>query len=157
MLLYYPSCLKINSPIHVCLRVTHWSYFKYNNLLDALNVYKIPANEHQEIDSWAVDEISVSKMFFSKYLRSRGIIVTIYIYIYIYISHIRHNYFLSLRLLTNLYLSSMTNEIHPYIQIQKKLLTNYKAKYRCWKKVIKNAATRNICIKRIYLILSIIG
>ena len=33
-----------------------------------LNGYKISAKEHQEIDSWAADEISVSKMLFSKYL-----------------------------------------------------------------------------------------
>ena len=33
-----------------------------------MNVYKIPTKERQEIDSWAVDEISVSKMLFSKYL-----------------------------------------------------------------------------------------
>ena len=32
------------------------------------NVCKIPAKEHQEINSWAADEISVSKMLFSKYL-----------------------------------------------------------------------------------------
>ena len=46
---YYPNCLKVISPIHVCLRInyhlflikTHWRYFKYNDLLHALNVYKI--------------------------------------------------------------------------------------------------------------------
>ena len=45
----YPNSLKVNSPTHVCLRrnyyllmiTMHLSYFKYNNLLHMLNVYKI--------------------------------------------------------------------------------------------------------------------
>ena len=72
---YYPNCLKIISPIHVCLRInyhlfliiTHWRYFKYNDLLHTLNVYKILEKEHQEIVR-AADKISVSKELFSKYL-----------------------------------------------------------------------------------------
>ena len=46
------------------LIITHWSYFKYNDLLHMLNVYKIPATEHQVIDSWATDEISVWEILF---------------------------------------------------------------------------------------------
>ena len=40
-----------------------------------LNVYKIPEKEHQEIDSWAADEISGSKMLFSKYLQYVSLIL----------------------------------------------------------------------------------
>ena len=46
------------------LIIRHWSYFKYNDLLHMLNVYKIPASEHQVVDSWAADEISVSEILF---------------------------------------------------------------------------------------------
>ena len=63
-------------PTHVCLRriyqlvliITHWSYFKNNNLFDNLNVYKISAKEHQIVHSWDVDEIWVSETLFGKYL-----------------------------------------------------------------------------------------
>ena len=33
-----------------------------------LNVYEIPAKEHQVVDSCAADEISVSEILFGKYL-----------------------------------------------------------------------------------------
>ena len=33
-----------------------------------LNVYKIPAKEHHVVDSWTENEISVSEIFFRKYL-----------------------------------------------------------------------------------------
>ena len=47
--------------------ITHWRYFKYNDLLHTLNVYKILKKEHQKIVQ-AADEILVSKTLFSKYL-----------------------------------------------------------------------------------------
>ena len=37
------------------------------NLSHTLNVYQIPAKEHQVVDSWAPDEISVSELLFWKY------------------------------------------------------------------------------------------
>ena len=46
--------------ITIYLITTHWSCFKYNNLNQTLNVYKIPAKEHQVIDTWNAHEISVS-------------------------------------------------------------------------------------------------
>ena len=53
----YPNSLKVNSPASVCLRGNqdlflkmhcyfNASYFKYNDILHTMNVYKIPANEH---------------------------------------------------------------------------------------------------------------
>ena len=39
----------------------------YNDLLRTLNVYKIPAKEHQVADTWAADEIWVSRILLSKY------------------------------------------------------------------------------------------
>ena len=57
----------LNLNYHLFLIITRWRYFKYNDLLDTLNVYKILEKEHQEIIG-APDETSVSKMLFSKYL-----------------------------------------------------------------------------------------
>ena len=34
-------------------------FIKYHDLLHTLNAYQIPAKEHQVVDSWAADEISV--------------------------------------------------------------------------------------------------
>ena len=48
--------------------LTHWSCSKCKDLLQTLNVYKIPAKEHQVVDRWDADEISVSKVLFWKYL-----------------------------------------------------------------------------------------
>ena len=36
---------------HLSLIVTHWSYFKYYDLLHTLNVYIIPAKENEIVDS----------------------------------------------------------------------------------------------------------
>ena len=36
------------------------SYFKCNDLLHTLNVYKTAAKKHLVVDSWAADKISVS-------------------------------------------------------------------------------------------------
>ena len=44
------------------LTKAHWSYFKYNDLLHTLNVYKIPAKEHQVVDLWVADEMSASEI-----------------------------------------------------------------------------------------------
>ena len=35
-------------------------------MLHTLNVYQIPAKEHQVVDGWAADEISVLETLFSK-------------------------------------------------------------------------------------------
>ena len=60
--------MKVNLPTHICLArnyqlclvLTHWSYSKCKDLLQVFNVYKIPGEEHEVADGWAVDEISVS-------------------------------------------------------------------------------------------------
>ena len=39
--------------------LTHWSCSKFKNILETLNVYKIPSKEHQVVDRWDADEISV--------------------------------------------------------------------------------------------------
>ena len=57
----------LNLNYHLFLIITHWKYFKCNDLLHILIVYKILEKEHQEIFE-AADEISVSKMLFSEYL-----------------------------------------------------------------------------------------
>ena len=54
-------------PTHIWLRrncqlfltITHGSYFKLKDILHGLNEYKIHAKEHQVVDGWAGDEISV--------------------------------------------------------------------------------------------------
>ena len=51
-------CLGRNCQLFLIL--THWSYSKCKDILHTLNVYKIPAKEHQVVDHWAADEISVS-------------------------------------------------------------------------------------------------
>ena len=61
------SFIKVKLQRHIYLRrnyhlfviLTHWSFFKCKNILQTLNVYKIPLKEHQVNDSWAADEISV--------------------------------------------------------------------------------------------------
>ena len=35
-----------------------------------MNVHKILRKEYQVVDRWAVDEVSVSEMFFQKYLEN---------------------------------------------------------------------------------------
>ena len=63
-------------PTHICLRrnyqlflpLTPWSYPKCRNILHTLNVYEIAAKEHQVVDLWAADEISVLERLFLKYL-----------------------------------------------------------------------------------------
>ena len=42
-------------------------FIKYNDLLHTLNVYQISAKQHQVVDGWAADEMSVSETLFSKY------------------------------------------------------------------------------------------
>ena len=63
-----PIFIRVNLPRHICLMgnwklfliLTHWSYSKWEDILHILNVYEIPAEEHQVVDHWAADEISVS-------------------------------------------------------------------------------------------------
>ena len=45
----------------------HWNYFKCNELLHTLNVYKIPRKEHQVVDFWVADKILASEILFWKY------------------------------------------------------------------------------------------
>ena len=67
---------------YVCLRKneqlfftkTHWSLFKYNYLLDKLNVYKNPGKEHQVVDFWVTDVLSASEILFWKYLQDAPLI-----------------------------------------------------------------------------------
>ena len=57
--------IKINLPTHIyptknlqlLLILKNWSYSKCKNILQTLNVYKIPAKEHQVVDRWDADEI----------------------------------------------------------------------------------------------------
>ena len=46
----------------------HWNYFKYKFLLNMLNEYKIPAEGHQVVYSWAADEVSALEILFWEYL-----------------------------------------------------------------------------------------
>ena len=46
----------------------HWNYFKYNDLLHTLNVYKISGKEYQVVDIRVTDEMSASELLFWKYL-----------------------------------------------------------------------------------------
>ena len=39
--------------------LSHWSYSKWKDILHTLNIYKNPPKEHQVVEWWAVDEISV--------------------------------------------------------------------------------------------------
>ena len=72
----YPNFKNINSPKRLCLwknyclllLKTHRSNFKCNDLLHMLNIYKIPAKEHQVVDFWVADQISASEVLFWKYL-----------------------------------------------------------------------------------------
>ena len=72
----YPNFKNINSLKRLCLcknyclllLKTYRSNFKYNDLLHMLNVYKIPAKEHQVVDFRVADQISASEVLFWKYL-----------------------------------------------------------------------------------------
>ena len=71
---------------HVCHRrnhqllliITHWTYFKYSDLLHTLNVYKIPRKEHQVVHFWVADKISTSELLFWKYLEYVSLILRNY-------------------------------------------------------------------------------
>ena len=69
------SAVKLNSPrhiywnLHLFLVIMHWSYFKHNDLFHTLNIFKIPAKEHDLVLRWTGDEISVLKILFCKYLK----------------------------------------------------------------------------------------
>ena len=55
-------------PTYICatrnwqlfLILTHWTSSKCKDLLETLSIYEIPAKEHQLVDSWDADQISVS-------------------------------------------------------------------------------------------------
>ena len=73
-------------PTHICpmknwqlvLTLTHWSYSKFKDILQTLNLYKIPSKQHQVVDYSDADEISVSKILFWKYLDNVPIILRNY-------------------------------------------------------------------------------
>ena len=48
--------------------VTNLIYFRFNDILHMLNVYKIIVKDQEALDSWATDEISVAEISFWKYL-----------------------------------------------------------------------------------------
>ena len=64
-------------PKHVYLRrsyrlfftIFNFRYFRYNDILHTLNVYKIIAKDQQVVDSWTGDEIPVSEILFWKYFK----------------------------------------------------------------------------------------
>ena len=63
-----PSFIIKNLPTHICpmrnwqlfLILTHWSYSKCKDILQTLNIYKIPSKQHQVVGHSDADEISVS-------------------------------------------------------------------------------------------------
>ena len=54
---------------NLLLIITHWSYFKCNDMLHSLNVYKSFSNKLQVVDSWASYQMPVSEILFWKYLK----------------------------------------------------------------------------------------
>ena len=60
--------MKVKLPTHICptknwqlfFIIRHWSYPKCKDISHTLNVYQIPAKEHQVVDCWDADEILVS-------------------------------------------------------------------------------------------------
>ena len=69
-----PIFIKVNLATHICparnwqlfLILTHWSYCKCEDTLHTLNVFKIPAKEHQVVDRWSGDEYQFQKFCFKK-------------------------------------------------------------------------------------------
>ena len=69
-----PIFIKVNLATHICparnwqlfLILTHWSYCKCEDILHTLNVYKVPAKEHQVVDRWSGDEYQFQKFCFKK-------------------------------------------------------------------------------------------
>ena len=49
--------------------------FKYEGLLYTLNLYKVPAKEHQVDDRWVADEISVLEILLWKYVENVPLIL----------------------------------------------------------------------------------
>ena len=62
-----PKCVSLSKNYWLLYIKMHGSYFKYNDLLHTLNVYEIPAKEHQVADFWVTDEITASEILFWKY------------------------------------------------------------------------------------------
>ena len=68
LFLQNPIFIKVNLQTHISptknwqllFILTHWSYSKCKDTLQTLNVYQIAAKEHQVVDRWDGDEISVS-------------------------------------------------------------------------------------------------
>ena len=60
--------MRVNLPTHIyptrnwqlLLILTHWTYSNCKDILHTLNLFKIIAKEHQVVDRWDADEISVS-------------------------------------------------------------------------------------------------
>ena len=76
----------VNVPTHICptrnwqqfLILTHWSYCNWKDVLHTVNVYNISAKEHQVVDCWDADEISVLEILFWKYLEYVALILRNY-------------------------------------------------------------------------------
>ena len=59
--------IKINLPtdiypmrnLQLAFILTHWNYSKCKNILQTFNVSKITAKEHQAVDRWEADEMSL--------------------------------------------------------------------------------------------------
>ena len=65
---YGRNFIKVNWLTSICatrncqlfLILTNWNIFKFKNLLQKLDLYKIPAKELHLLDGWAADVIRVS-------------------------------------------------------------------------------------------------
>ena len=53
-------------------------YESKNDILHTFIVYKIPAKEHEVVDHWPADEISILKILFWKYLEYVPLILSNY-------------------------------------------------------------------------------
>ena len=82
----------MNLPALICLRqncrlfltLTHSSHSKWKDILHTLNVYNIPAKQHQGVDWSAAYEISVLEILFWKYLEYVPLILSNYKSCHIY-------------------------------------------------------------------------
>ena len=59
----------LKESINLFLIKIDWSYFKYNDLLDTLNLYKTLRKEHQVVDFLVTDKTSALEILVWKYLK----------------------------------------------------------------------------------------
>ena len=62
---FSPIFIRVNLGTYICPKRNsnyfwywHWSHSKCRDILQTLNVYKIPGKEHQIVHDWDVHEIS---------------------------------------------------------------------------------------------------